>query len=92
MSNSLPPTPFQILLNYYNKDKYDKINNDIEHFSKIPGGTIGYILQLILSIIAIYFSFECGFDLVQFLIACCCPICYIIYVLIKPLTCQMEDI
>ena len=46
-------------------------------------GSIGLIFHFIIGLVALYLSFKCndGFDLGSFLIACCCPYIYIIYVL-----------
>ena len=46
----------------------------------------GNFVQLVLFILAIYLSFKCnkGFNLLDFLIACCCSPCYIVYRLAVP--------
>ena len=46
----------------------------------------GNFVQLVLFILAIYLSFKCnkGFNLFDFLIACCCSHCYIVYRLAVP--------
>ena len=47
----------------------------------------------IMSIIAIYLSFKCnkGFDLGSFMLACCCPYIYIIYILATKGTCGILE-
>nr|WRJ69916.1 hypothetical protein TetV2_00471 [Oceanusvirus sp.] len=60
----------------------------IEGFSEISMGTtytlvtIGlWLLNIITSAYALYLSFRRnnGFNIGAFIIACCCPLCYIIY-------------
>lgn len=51
------------------------------------------VFHTILSILAIYLSFRCnkGFDLLSFLIACCCPYLYIIYTIATKGTCGIIE-
>ena len=51
------------------------------------------IFHTIMSLIAIYLSFRCngGFDAGAFLMACCCPYIYIIYVLATKGTCGVLE-
>ncbi len=47
------------------------------------------VFHTIMSLVAIYLSFRCnkGFDAGAFLMACCCPYIYVIYVLATKGTC-----
>lgn len=51
------------------------------------------VFHTVLSIIAIYLSFRCnkGFDLMSFLIACCCPYLYIIFTIATKGTCGIIE-
>jgi hypothetical protein len=62
-----------------NIKKEEKKKKIIEGFS--IGGTIFSIVHCIAFIYAIFLSFRCNetFNLLHFLIACCCPYFYIIY-------------
>ena len=58
-----------------------------EHFGNIggySGRSIYALVHLVVAIFAIYLSFKCnkGFKIGSFLVACCCPWIYIIYILI----------
>ena len=56
-----------------------------------PGRYIYSVFHTIMSLVAIYLSFRCnnGFDLGSFLLACCCPYLYIIYILATRGTCGL---
>lgn len=59
-------------------------------------GTGRYIYSIFhttMSLIAIYLSFKCnkGFDLGSFMLACCCPYIYIIYILATKGTCGILE-
>ena len=58
-------------------------------------GSMYSIFHLILAIFAIYLSFKCnhGFELPHFLLACCCPIPYIIYqFVVSPTFCELRGL
>ena len=57
------------------------------------GQYIYSIFHIIMSLIAIYLSFRCnkGFEIGPFLIACCCPYIYIIYILATRGTCGIFE-
>lgn len=59
-------------------------------------GTGRYIYSIFhttMSLIAIYLSFKCnkGFNLGSFMLACCCPYIYIIYILATRGTCGLLE-
>jgi hypothetical protein len=58
-----------------------------------PGRYIYSIFHSIMSLVAFYLSFRCnkGFHFGSFLMACCCPYIYIIYVLATKGTCGVLD-
>ena len=58
-----------------------------------PGRYIYSIFHSIMSFVALYLSFKCnkGFHFGSFLMACCCPYIYIIYVLATQGTCGALD-
>jgi hypothetical protein len=58
-----------------------------------PGRYIYSVFHTIMSLIAIYLSFRCnkGFEFGPFLVACCCPYIYIIYVLATKGTCGILE-
>jgi hypothetical protein len=58
--------------------------NIIEKFSNTNSTSAIYsLIHLIIAFFALYLSYQCnnGFDLLSFLIAFCCPYCYIVYAL-----------
>jgi len=64
---------------YPNKEKFTNTTNQ----NKSSYNAIMYLFHILLTLFAIYLSFRCngGFDILAFLIACCCPYCYIVYAL-----------
>jgi hypothetical protein len=73
------------------KDKgYYKTTNKCRSRDESSGGRYIYsVFHSIMSLVAIYLSFRCnkGFNIGSFIIACCCPWVYIIYVLATQGTC-----
>jgi hypothetical protein len=76
---------------YKNEDDLNKINNNIEiqnepqpvNVSKTSYiGIIGGIFNFCIWLVAIYLSNKCNkiFKLRSFLVACCCPHIYLIYI------------
>ena len=65
-------------------------HDDFKEDFVATGQNIGYYVYIIISTIAwvyaIYLSFQCmnGFNLGDFLVACCCSPCYIAYRLAVP--------
>ncbi len=62
----------------------------------VESGTGRYIYSVfhtIMSLVAIYLSFRCnkGFEIGPFLVACCCPYIYIIYILATRGTCGIIE-
>lgn len=57
------------------------------------GRYIYSVFHTIMSFVAIYLSFKCnkGFNLLSFLLACCCPYIYIIYTLATKGICNNID-
>ncbi len=51
------------------------------------------VFHTIMSLVAIYLSFRCnkGFDTGSFLMACCCPYIYVIYILATKGTCGIIE-
>ena len=71
----LPETPLTFLYRKY------KNKNNIEYFENNNRNGFRKILGIFLTLFALYLSFKCknGFDLANFLMACCCPPCYVVY-------------
>lgn len=70
-----------------NPDKIVRINPAI-------GRYIYSTFHSIMSLVAFYLSFKCnkGFAFGPFLVACCCPYFYIIYILATRGTCSNEKL
>ena len=74
----------------YNAELNNKENkNSSIKINFYQGGVkfyFAYFVQVVLFFLAIYLSFKCnkGFNLLDFLLACCCTPCYIIYRLAVP--------
>lgn len=74
----------------YNTELNNKENkNSSVKINFYQGGVkfyFAYFVQVVLFFLAIYLSFKCnkGFNLLDFLLACCCTPCYIIYRLAVP--------
>jgi len=58
-----------------------------------PGRYIYSVFHTIMSLVAIYLSFRCnkGFEIGPFLVACCCPYIYVIYILATRGTCGIIE-
>ncbi len=69
------------------------IQENIVNESYGSGRYLYSVFHTIMSLIAIYLSFRCngGFDAGAFLMACCCPYIYIIYVLATKGTCGVLE-
>ena len=69
---------------YKNKEKF---SNTVQTTTKTQSYTAGHammsIFHMLVIFFALYLSFKCngGFNILSFLIAFCCPYCYILYAL-----------
>lgn len=64
------------------KEKFETATTSNQNMSM--AALVYYLVNLVICMTAFYFVFKCGGHFLDFLGACCCSICYIVYRLAVP--------